>query len=395
MFMYTRRCFAHVDQALFAVERHCEHTIVFDCGGEDQSIVNKAIDEVLSDEEIIDILFVSHYDSDHINGIQHLLMTHQVRHIVLPMIAEPAKAFMVKTLEEEGDAEASNFALNPAGAIRGFVEMASRRIRDNEPRLHFVLPWDETANNDLRFNENEGYPIVRDIDELDSGNIPAGVALSIGALYEECRECIRNSVNKCPCRWIYLPFNRSIMTPKQEQTFWAELQMPTNSKCDDVLRNWDNIQKDIKTAWSTATGIKKAYINDYSMTLYSGCRKGGHFSACLFTGDYNASAYIKDLHKAYKCLWGNISVIQVPHHGSEKFFHKDLIIHHGAHIISNRNQPKTSKKVNDTIVLNQILSRGEFVAKSSHQHINIPGDYYGYPYWIIDDCWHCRQCRHC
>ena len=70
MFMYTRRCFAHVDQALFAVERHCEHTIVFDCGGEDQSIVNKAIDEVLSDEEIIDILFVSHYDSDHINGIQ-------------------------------------------------------------------------------------------------------------------------------------------------------------------------------------------------------------------------------------------------------------------------------------------------------------------------------------
>lgn len=391
--METGRCFAHVDQALFAVERHCEHTIVFDCGGETKFIVENAIDDVLRRIEVIDILFISHYDSDHINGIQHLLQTHNVRHIVLPMIAEPVKALICKINEDEGYPEVSAFARDPEKEIRGYIESAPAEIRENSPLIHFVSPWDEMTNKDLRYDENEGYPRVRDIDELEGENIPAGVALTIGAVNEDCNRCKGKGIDKCRCRWIYLPFNRCLMTTTAETAFWKELNMPTNTKCDDVLQNWGNIHKDIKEAWAKATGIKEAYINKYSMTLYTGCRECGHFSACLFTGDYKAKAYMKELYEAYKMLWSNICVMQIPHHGSEEFFHEDLIIHHGVHIVSNRNQPKTKRKVNDTIVINKILSRGEIVAKTSHQNINIPEEVYRKPFWNENECWYCRKCR--
>ena len=104
---------------------------------------------------------------------------------------------------------------------------------------------------------------------------------------------------------------------------------------------------------------------------------------------------MKELHDAYNLLWDNIAVMQIPHHGSEKNFNEDLIIHHGAHIISNRNQPNTEKQVSDTFVINMILSKGEFVAKNSGQHINIPNDYYWRYRWDEADCWHCPNCPCC
>ena len=388
------RCFAHVGQALFAVERYCEHTIVFDCGGEDQDMVKRAIYDVFRDDEIIDILFISHYDRDHINGIQFLLKNHTVRHIVLPMIEEPTKAIMAHGMLDAGDNDGAHFVLNPVQLVSNFVQRNRLDGYDSDyPKVHYVQPWTEETNRGLRDVGEEGYPRVSDIDEIGE-YIAAGVALTINRKTRWCEQVCQKPNPKCPCRWIYLPFNRQVMTSDQVQAFWRELGMPENSKCDDVLPGWEDVRKQIKSAWSTATGLRKSDINDYSMTLYSGCRFPLHFNACLFTGDYNARSYMTELRTAYKILWDNIRVIQIPHHGSQNNFHKDLIIHHGVHVISNRNQPKNNRQVNDTAVINKILSRGEYVAKTSHQNFYTPNeDYYWDDRYRLDYCEYCEQCR--
>ena len=386
------RCFAHVGQALFAVERHCEHTIVFDCGGEDQKMVEKAVNHVLRDGEIIDILFISHYDRDHINGIKFLLKNHTVRHIVLPMIEDPIKAILIRQMHDSGDRKVELFIQDPQSWLT-YILNESDKFDSVYPEVHFVQPWAaEIAIRD-RENDGEGYPEPTDIDEAGQV-IPAGVALTINRKTEWCKCHCADEDPKCQCYWIYLPFNRQVMTPDQLQVFWYELGMLNNSTSDDVINQWEHIRRKIKSAWSTATGLRKSDINDYSMTLYSGCRFPHHFNACLFTGDYNARSRMKELRFAYNILWDNIRVVQIPHHGSWNNFHKDLIIHYGIHVISNRNQPNNNRQVNDTAVINKILSRGEYVAKTSYRNFCTPNnDYYWADRCRLDYCGYCRYCR--
>ena len=89
--MPTMRNFVNVGQALFAIEVHNGKTIVYDCGGESSLIVASVLPYILKTNSTIDILFISHYDYDHINGVQYLLRHCNVRHIVLPMVDEPFK----------------------------------------------------------------------------------------------------------------------------------------------------------------------------------------------------------------------------------------------------------------------------------------------------------------
>lgn len=99
------RTFANVGQALFAVERHSGHIVVYDCGGENVGYVRRAIKRILRPEEPIDVLFISHYDRDHINGIRYLLQHYSVKHLVLPMIEEPVKAQTLFSEDREGGIE--------------------------------------------------------------------------------------------------------------------------------------------------------------------------------------------------------------------------------------------------------------------------------------------------
>lgn len=389
-----RRCFAHVGQALFTVERHCEHTVVFDCGGEDQSMVKKAISNMFRDDEIIDILFISHYDSDHINGIRYLLENHTVRHIVLPMIEEPIRTILVRQMHDSGDREGIPFVSNSTLAIDKYIRSKLSFSNNREiqvPRIHFVRTWTEEASRGLEVNREEDNRRVRDIDEVEE-YVAAGVALTINRKTEWCKYHCDKENPKCQCHWIYFPFNRQVMTSDQLQTFWFELGLPENATNKDVLDRWEDVRRRIKGAWSAATGLRRSDINDYSMTVYAGCSLADHFNACLYTGDYNAKSYMKELKQAYKMLWDNIRIVQIPHHGSWKNFHKDLIIHHGAHIISNRNQPRNNRQVDDTAVINSIISQGEYVAKTSHKNIYIPDDFY-WDEWYRWDCRFCGKCR--
>lgn len=60
---------------------------VYDCGSNQTEALNREIALVAARGEV-DCLFLSHLDSDHVNGIDRLLMATRVKEVVLPYLNE-------------------------------------------------------------------------------------------------------------------------------------------------------------------------------------------------------------------------------------------------------------------------------------------------------------------
>ncbi|MFA6422755.1 MAG: hypothetical protein WCV92_05170, partial [Candidatus Buchananbacteria bacterium] len=97
-------------------------------------------------------------------------------------------------------------------------------------------------------------------------------------------------------------------------------------------------------------------INQNSLVLYSGVdpekksysktcssvRLINRCLGCLYTGDYYASGgyHFKQLKKRFEKYWDNIGTIQVPHHGAEDGFNKELYKNKVAAVISYRSDSR-------------------------------------------------------
>lgn len=353
--MQTRRNFVNVGQALFAIEEHNGKTIVYDCGGESRLIVTAVLPYILEKNSTIDILFISHYDNDHINGVQYLLHHCQVRHIVLPMVEEEHKLFAALSMPDSSFAY--KLTLNPSRTIiEEIYAIRDEGDRDKvPPRIHFVNPAEHSYGD---ANISDPLPI----DDFENNqDIPENKAIRIGAPIDD---------------WIYLPFNRKVMTANQWEDFLSFLHLPPTAKSDDIIACWKDHWLDerlyeipmrfpferrhpLKDAWQVATGTPYRDINEYSMTLYSGPSRNVGTYGGLYTGDYNAKKYITELYNFYIRLWGNIKVVQIPHHGSINNFDDQLIIHDATHVIPNKKVPSYYRDVKYQTVWEKIVRSGE------------------------------------
>ena len=362
--MSTKRNFVNVGQALFAIEEHNGKTIVYDCGGESRLIVNAVLPYIMKNGSEIEILFISHYDNDHINGVQYLLRYCNVKHIVLPMVEEAYK--FVPLINLPHNSFAYRFTMDARSAVRD--EFAQWRelehLEKSLPLVHYVEAAENSYGDALIFE-----PIP--LDSLAGGfDIPANQAIRISSTDD----------------WIYLPFNRKVMTQNEWEAFLEYLKLPLNTKCNDFIWQWkghwiDEVLYDrlpwfpferrhpLKDAWHEATGISFKEINDHSMTLYSGPAHTLDHYGCLFTGDYNAQKYMTELYHFYIKLWRNIELVQVPHHGSKSNFDEQLIISGATHVIPNKQVPSKRSDVNYEFVKMQIESKGERVVGAWEQPI--------------------------
>ena len=77
-----------VGQGGFALERIDDHVVVYDCGSDtSDSMVECCIDLVSSYIDHVDLLFISHFDKDHVNGIRYLLSKVKVSRAFVSWIA--------------------------------------------------------------------------------------------------------------------------------------------------------------------------------------------------------------------------------------------------------------------------------------------------------------------
>lgn len=329
------RSFLPVGQGAFYCECFEEDknkiNIVYDCGSlTNIKIVEKEIRNNFQKDEVIDALFISHLDEDHINGIPFLLKYCKVRRIYFPLISSVNKKIM----------EIYFYANSKSGFIVDFLENPNQALESLNIDYHPEL---------IQIEETETERMEQGFNDLDITHIESGtnVFTDIDNTY-----ILNESMYS---KWLYIPFN--FRQKERINQLMDNLEKLYGRKIteDEVAELW------IKNAFDDRNKIKQAYknvqgdFNTNSMTLFSGetdykfiqsdnmcCQKYclRHYyctpSGCLYMGDYDASGKIKwrELVNAYKKYWQHIGCVQIPHHGSKRSFNQEFLKMNAFFIIS-------------------------------------------------------------
>ena len=118
-----------IGQGNFAVERFAGSerniNIVFDCGTRSKIKLEERIGNVLPSCAIIDKVFISHLDDDHVNGLQYLLKNYRVNEVYLPYLTEEERVLTRLFYRLKTGYDLSEFTValldNPRGTIRESV----------------------------------------------------------------------------------------------------------------------------------------------------------------------------------------------------------------------------------------------------------------------------------
>lgn len=292
------RTFHPVGHGAFYTEEHnfgkSSYSIVYDCGGGKSLIPNKCIKEEINKFSVkcknVDVLFISHFHYDHINGVSYLKSKCNIKTVVLPLLDDKEK--------------------NIYKAI--YYNTEYFELIDN-PSTYFGNETRVVIVNSFNGNIDQKQPIDINIDNLTDGQI------------------IENGTPIIQKYWRYIPFNY------KDETFKNKLIDRINSfdlrieDIDEILKDENKIKK-IKEEYESL--IKDQ--NVFSLIVYSGsicslkirCNRFFKIeSGCVYFGDINLNSrhVISDLSQKLSLYLLNVAVIQIPHHGSERSFNSRII----------------------------------------------------------------------
>jgi hypothetical protein len=339
-----QRIFHPVGQGAFYSERHENHNIVYDCGTYYFNRGKKEIKKVVQksfNNEIIDILFISHFDYDHISLIEDLKTTvKEIRFVVIPLLHNNEKIFLSNVFKALGEYSLASLVDNP------------NKFFGAKTHIINILPYPErkkTTNSEERKITN--IEPINLIDIEQNQKIPSGTPITID-----------NDSD-----WVFIPFNYKYKDRNKEFLNLLKKDYVDNvrNKTNYILDS--NIRKKIKSIYTKISGK----INQNSMFLYSGpyeknskCYQGVYWDlrllsafstpskhpfptiskysfiklnkyplkdslpcqykvACLYTGDGDLNKV--DIEKIYRDYWNLIGTIQIPHHGSLKSFNESIL----------------------------------------------------------------------
>ena len=307
-----QRIFHPVGQGAFYSERHENHNIVYDCGSVNASKGQKVVSQSFSKEDVIDILFISHFDYDHVSLIEHLKKSvKKIRFVVMPLLYDDEKILLCNIFKSLGEKALVTLVANP----KEFFGAGTHIIR--------VKPSSEEE-----INEDPQTISLNDTNQ-DDLQISSGTLIDIEKYSD----------------WIFIPFNYKY----KNQNNKLLNKLKKNGIDINELKNvsdydYTKHQKIIKKTYKEVGDI-----NENSMFLYSGPPKKKFYYtylyqsnkdycyfcfypfydierdrvACLYTGDGNLN--IVDIEKTYKKYWDLIGTIQIPHHGSILSFNNNIL----------------------------------------------------------------------
>jgi hypothetical protein len=328
-----KRFILPVGQGAFYVEKfENKKNIIYDCGSmHNKNKIPNLIENCFKRNEIIEAIFISHLDEDHMNGVEELLKKCEVKRICFPLITEEMKLILkIKIMIEEAIGSSysefvKEFIENPEEAIKKIIEKKKIELIE-------ILPMGEENKKEIdkeiiknnkikRIEKKSGEDIAQEIKGLEyNGN-----------------------------KWELIPYNFKQETRINEfkenlkKEFKDEISL---EKVEEIWKNnKDNSKEKIKKAYKNIKGS----LNTNSMTLFSGIiqdEKSYYNTSisnyiyikvgCLYTGDYEAKGKNKweTLEKAYQNYWKWIGFIQVPHHGSSHNCNDNLINKNAIYFIS-------------------------------------------------------------
>lgn len=303
--MKLARTFHAVGQGAFYTERFYEgdenlFNVVYDCGSESaKKYINNAINRFCEDsEEVdkthkpkIDLMFVSHFHDDHVNGISSLMDRCDVGKLVVPFMSLEAiiEVYIYNII-------ASN---NPDNAANSFL---IRCLTNHDDRVIRI------PNVEIEYDKDN--VVQQGVTSVDS---IMQKGLNLGKI------------------WEYIPFN---ITGHKISSFILAFQTKYKNLYDAFQKNdyafvnaFFSSSEEIKNMRSLYKDHFKK-LNESSMAVLSKPVRdlGQRNALCLYTGDYpmRSKLCVKELISFYNFCWDRIGTIQVPHHGASNDNPSDL-----------------------------------------------------------------------
>lgn len=305
----------------------------------------------------IDMLCISHFDGDHVNGLKELLSVFSIKHLFLPYLPLSKRLEIVCKLDLDavGSTEAMLFTLDPPGflANRDLVNRVQQivYVRGGEqggdnPSIDIEdLPKNSFSSEDKSKIENQGKN-----DSADGEYAPIfteGWRISTSTVSHSTPLTLHMKL------WEFVFYNKELpsgVTSKSGK-FLAEVQ----EDIKEILVKWDLIsgppkdvegwRKDLRECYSKHFGSRSKERNDISLCLYSAPLEPFIHRQCsiyssprsslgsahthisiassgatglLLTGDISLDATELGKMESHftPSRWANIHVMQIPHHGS-------------------------------------------------------------------------------
>lgn len=315
--MKVTRVIHPIGQGAFYSERiECDdrtYNIVYDCGSGNRKKTPKRLERQIASyykkEDVIDILFISHFDNDHINGINELRRhTSEIKNVIVPLIEQ--EDFWFYSIENN---EFERFYNSLTGLANSVYKIKPAGEDDKYYRLNDIGLIDllESEKGSFEVHNATKFSLGRSID------------------------------------WCYIPFN-------------YDKKIRLNILKNELVKNGIS-EKELTSGWDVighhVDNIKKAYksvvadgANKTSLILYSGGVEGEykcwqyqgsmcyypwihhrHFyrydkEGCLCFGDndLNQANILNDLKHKLGSLVERVGTIQVPHHGAINNFNDDI-----------------------------------------------------------------------
>lgn len=329
------------------ISSRCEdklhYNVVYDCGSLSKTRIKKEIDNTyeLLEENHINLLFISHFDDDHINGLSILKekgLVNNSTYVFIPYYYPFVYQFI---------------GMEKSSYIKG-IEEFFRILSDAKAKIVMVKETDsfyneETVvfNNDPRLRKAERNILSEyNINNADVYEIISGTRIE---LENKQKEII----------WYYIPFNYSVDQSGTVETTLNEMgligtnkKLKTNELLDILSRNSKDEKK--KKLQNLYREIEDGTLNTNSLQLLSFCNKKYRFfirdlkiswydyplwlfrdcyyrncclCSCLYTGDTdlrddNKITFTKNIKK--KVLGSDLMMIQIPHHGSVNNYNPEI-----------------------------------------------------------------------
>lgn len=319
---------------------------VYDCGSNQTEALNREIALVAARGDV-DYLFLSHLDSDHVNGIDRMLMATRVKEVVLPYLNELDR--LITAAHDDTTGELTGGFLTFLGDIEGWF--GARGVE----RITYIVPRDDDD-----VDGGDGPDLPR-FDGGGEGEIAAkwwghaeglsppvgrGIARGGGPIVQRLQTTapLLLSAATGMIDWLLLPYAHRPSDAKllafrkaMFRKFGPKYQSRLKSMLSDpVLR--EQVRECYDLIWSDH--------NLVSMALYAGPRDSSHWKAeCLGhngwwphdrhgdavgwlgTGDMhlNVACRRKVMIEHYRDVLEQVNVFGLPHHGSHRNFHASLI----------------------------------------------------------------------
>lgn len=346
--------------------------IIYDCGSKSKSKaeIHDIIEHTFNKNETIHAIFISHFHTDHFNGLEFLLDHCDVRNIFIPAILEEDKSLLhLANLINSNKLSnfEKNFIINPRETILQKSKCNIYEIKPLEIPKHLINDFTIDYRLDMVINNLN----------IESGKNVSSIISDTKILDD----------------WLYILYNYP-EKPENLEKLRQELQEFANNKktaLEDLPQNITQKELDeIKNIYLQTLG--STHFNTNSMVVFSGVSpKNNYYSqflskkefisyfnnhqspkykpSCLYTGDINLSGEKYSLlKKCYSCyinenFWDTLGCIQIPHHGSINNFNNELCENDCIFIISADLQTHPHPGVTNELKLRNCLY---FIAANSH-----------------------------